>query len=539
MAIRSSSSSGIPFGGTAGRPASPGNGQPYFNGDIGRLELYTSGTGWQNIVQETPGIASITGTYNESAGSGTFTISGTNFVSGGIAYAVGTNAVEYQASSTTYNSIVQMTATFSGLSSAYEPYDIKVVNPSNLFGMLPDAFYINDSPVWSTTAGSLGSYNNGSVSIQLASTDDESESIAYALSSGALPTGLSLSSGGLISGTLNASPNTYSFTIAASDGVNTAVTRSFSLQVLSTISGGTKTTSGSYTIHTFTGAGTLVSNVPFNADLMIIAGGGAGGGNLAGGGGAGGYQYLTSQSISAGSYSVLVGAGGAGVPGVQDGGRGSSGVNTTFGSFAASIGGGGGGSGEPAANGHFNGSSGGSGGGQSGYTVGSGYTAIRSSGTSGQGNAGGLSGRGGPGYPAAGGGGSAGQGNDVSSSSARSGAGGPGTANSILGTTYYWAAGGGGGHYDESAGAGNGGIGGGGGGGTNHSSGLVGSGGGSALNSGQDGFTRTNQAGSGAQGGGNAGTNTGSGGGGGMHCFYVSGNGGSGIVVLRYLTASI
>jgi len=538
MAIRSSSSSGIPFGGTAGRPANAANGQPYFNGDVGRLELYTT-TGWQNIVQETPGIASITGTYNESAGSGTFIISGTNFVSGGIAYAVGTNAVEYQATTSTYNSIVQMTAVFSNLSPAYEPYDIKVVNPSNLFGLLPDAFFINDSPVWGTTAGSLGSYNNGSVSIQLASTDDESQSITYALSSGALPIGLSLSSGGLISGTLNASPNTYSFTVTASDGVNAPVSRAFSLQVLKTITGGNITTSGSYTIHTFTGSGTLASNVPFNADLMIIAGGGPGGGNLGGGGGAGGYQYLTSQSISSGSYNVVIGAGGAGVPGVQDAGRGSNGVNTTFGSFAASVGGGAGGSGEPAANGHFNGSSGGSGGGQSGYTVGAGYTATRSSATSGQGNVGGLSGRGGPGYPGAGGGGSAGQGNDVSSSSSRSGAGGSGTANSILGTTYYWAAGGGGGHYDESAGAGSGGIGGGGGGGTNHSSGLVGSGGGSALNSGQDGFTRTNQAGSGAQGGGNAGTNTGSGGGGSMHCFYVSGNGGSGIVVLRYLTASI
>jgi hypothetical protein len=88
MAIRKSSNSGIPFGGTSGRPANPANGQPYFNGDIGRLELYTSATGWQNIVQETPGVASITGHYYESDNSGTFVISGTNFVSGAIAYAV-------------------------------------------------------------------------------------------------------------------------------------------------------------------------------------------------------------------------------------------------------------------------------------------------------------------------------------------------------------------------------------------------------------------------------------------------------------------
>jgi len=195
MAIRKSGISGIPFGNTAARPASPSLGQPYFNGEVGRLELYSS-NGWQNIVQETPGISSASGTYNQSTGSGTFTISGTNFVDGGIAYAVGTNATEYQATTTTYNSIVQMTALFTGLSPDYEPYDIKVTNPSNLFGLLPDAFYINDSPVWSTSSGSLGTYTGSS--IQLAATDDESNTITYSVTSGSLPAGVSLSSSGLI-----------------------------------------------------------------------------------------------------------------------------------------------------------------------------------------------------------------------------------------------------------------------------------------------------------------------------------------------------
>jgi hypothetical protein len=235
MVIRSSSSSGIPFGGTAGRPANAANGQPYFNGDVGRLELFTTATGWQNIVQETPGIASITGTYNESAGSGTFTISGTNFVSGGLVYAVGTNAVEYQATTSTYNSIVQMTAAFTGLSSAYEPYDIKVVNPSNLFGLLPDAFFINNSPIWSTTSGSLGSANEGStVSISLSAADPESTALTYAISSGSLPGGLSLNtSTGSITGTLSeiSADTTYSFSVTASDGQN-VISRAFSYSVI-------------------------------------------------------------------------------------------------------------------------------------------------------------------------------------------------------------------------------------------------------------------------------------------------------------------
>ena len=147
--------SGIPYGNTAGRPAGV-TGQPYFNGDIGRLELYTATTGWQNIVQETPGVSSVTGTYLESLGSGTITISGTNFVSGCYATAIGTNGVQVDAGTTTFNSIVRVSATFTGLSAEFEPYDIKVTNPSNLFGMIPDALYVNQTPLWTTPAGSIG-----------------------------------------------------------------------------------------------------------------------------------------------------------------------------------------------------------------------------------------------------------------------------------------------------------------------------------------------------------------------------------------------
>jgi len=51
MAIRKSSNTGIPFGNTANRPANPAVGQPYFNGEAQRLELYTGATyGWQNLV---------------------------------------------------------------------------------------------------------------------------------------------------------------------------------------------------------------------------------------------------------------------------------------------------------------------------------------------------------------------------------------------------------------------------------------------------------------------------------------------------------
>ena len=522
MVIRSSSSSGIPFGNTTARPASPSTGQPYFNGEVGRLELYTS-NGWQNIVQETPGIASITGTYNESAGSGTFVISGTNFVTGGIAYAVGTNGVEYQASSSATNSIVQMTATFTGLSTAYEPYDVKVLNPSNLFGLLPDAFYINDSPVWSTASGSLGTYGLGSVSIQLSATDDESQSITYTVSSGSLPSGLSLSNSGLISGTNTANPATYTFTVSASDGINTAVTRSFSILVPApTITGGTLTSDSTYYYRTFSASSNLVvSNAALPADVLIIAGGGgAGSDNFAdhrggGGGGAGGVVYYSQTTLSASTHQVVIGGGGGGGPASTSAPNGTNGVNSRLGALVEAIGGGyGGGHGSGT---NYTGGAGGSGGGGSNGVLGGAAQQSSGSGYTGYGNNGGY-GAEAPTYGGAGGGGAgavgvnaiAGQGGNGGSgtnafatilsgiSSAMTGVSGWSTA-----TSSGYIAGGGGGK------------------GTSIGTGGVG-GGANAVTSG------TGISGI---------ANTGGGGGGTRQA--TAGAGGSGIVIIRYTKASV
>ena len=513
MAIRKSSNSGIPFGNTASRPASPSTGQPYFNGEVGRLELYTSAGQWQNIVQETPGVASVSGTYNESTGSGTFTISGTNFISGGLVYAVGTNAVEYAATTSTTNSTVQMTALFTGLSPAYEPYDIKVLNPSNLFGILPDAFYINDSPVWSTAAGTLGTYTGSS--IQLSATDDESNTITYSVTSGSLPTGVSLSSSGLISGTAS-SAGTFTFTVSASDGSNTAVTRSFSLVVYPTITGGTITVSGDYRIHTFTSSGTFATNASsLNVDYLVVAGGGGGGTTYGGGGGAGGLRSTVTATGRGGTlesqltlssnnnYTVTVGGGGAtGLAGYNPtNAPGFNGNNSVFSTITALGGGGGGGGGGASKNG------GSGGGGMDSITPGSG--------TTGQGFDGGGSASGG--NYGAGGGGGAGS-NGVSGNHGAGGNGGSGVAVAISGSSVTYAGGGGGGTY------------------TGGTSGSGGSGGG-----GNAGVAGVTTAGSGFSGT----TNTGGGGGGssalqaGSQYLGVGGIGGSGIVIVRYLKSVV
>jgi len=355
MAIKFSdiTGGGIQFGNNAARPASPGIGKLYSNGEAARLELYTA-TGWQNIVQEVPGVASITGTYSEQTNSGTITIAGTNFVNGAIASAIGTNGVEVIASSTTYNSLVQLTAVFTGLSNINEPYDIKVTNPSNLFGMIPDALYVNASPVWTTAAGSLGTFNEQvSVSISATATDSDS-TITYALASGStLPSGISLnSSTGLISGTLpNITSNTtYSFTINTSDGLN-IIPRAFSINslVVSAVSGGILASDATYYYRVFKSNDSLVvADKALSVDALIIAGGGGGGTDLGGGGGAGGVLYSSGISLNPASYPIVVGLGGNGgymtTPSSNLRGTvqvvGLNGANSTFNSLTA-IGGGG------------------------------------------------------------------------------------------------------------------------------------------------------------------------------------------------------
>ena len=306
------SAGGVPYGDNAGRPANPGIGRLYSNGEEKRLELYTS-AGWQNIVSETPGVVSVSGNYLESAASSSIDITGTNFTSGAIASATGTNGVEVQANSTVVNSIVSITAVFAGLSAAYEPYDIKVTNTSNLFGLLPDGLYVNQSPSWITASGNLGTFAAGAtVSVQLSTSDPESNTMSYSVSSGSLPTGLSLSSSGLISGTNSAIAATYSFTVSATDGLNTSVPRSFN--IISTgpvVSGGTLTSDSTYYYRTFSANGDfIVSGTSLTADVLAYAGGGAGGEQHGGGGGgAGGYIYSVGQVLSASTYPLVVGSG--------------------------------------------------------------------------------------------------------------------------------------------------------------------------------------------------------------------------------------
>jgi hypothetical protein len=221
-----------------------------------------------------------------------------------------------------------------------------------------------------------------------------------------------------------------------------------------------------------------------SALALVIGGGGAGGGTsgMNGGGGAGGF-VLSQLSLTAGTYSVFVGAGG-------------SNANGQTSSLATIIAYGGGNGGSYVGIAGSDGASGGGAGTTSVAATIAGGSAIYGS----QGNAGGNSGH----YNNSGGGGGGGAGAPGENASAlgRGGNGGAGLASSISGILTYYAGGGGGGAYILPT-AGLGGIGGGG----NGSSGGVG------------------QSGS---------ANTGGGGGGNTYITSPYTKGGSGIIIIRY-----
>lgn len=193
-----------------------------------------------------------------------------------------------------------------------------------------------------------------------------------------------------------------------------------------------------YVYHVFKGSGVFTPNRTLSCDILVVAGGGGGqtegfGGNRGGGGGAGGFQVLTSQSVSASSV-ITVGAGGTG--GIYPSTSATNGVNSQFAALTASVGGGRGNS----SAGNANGGSGG--GGNPGYAGGTG--------TAGQGNNGG-SGQ----TTATGGGGGAGAAGGNGTTGGPYGAGGVGSSaysswGSVTSTgqnvsgTYYYAGGGGG-----------------------------------------------------------------------------------------------
>ena len=292
---------------------------------------------------------------------------------------------------------------------------------------------------------------------------------------------------------------------------------------LTSAAGGTITYLDGYTIHTFTNSGDFTVYSGGDVDVLMVGGGGGGGTDNAGGGGAGGLIFRPGLIISPGTYTIDIGTGGVGAP--SQGTTATKGGDTTALGLTA-LGGGYGNNGndDGAAN------SGGSGGGGDGERNTNGGTGTQpsqtgDSGTYGYGNSGGNHGG-----SAGGGGGGAGQAG-ANGSSGVGGIGGDGLNEvttggfvynfaDMFGTDYghiisgeAWFAGGGGGANNNDI-----------------TTNVAGGNGGGGTGKGSDG-SNTDTAINGA-------ANTGGGGAGGTFGGgdRNGGNGGSGIVIIRYLS---
>ncbi len=209
----------------------------------------------------------------------------------------------------------------------------------------------NASPIWSTSAGALTpAVILTAYSLQLSASDDSAPNVVFSIASGSLPSGLSLSSSGLISGTPTVA-GTSTFSINATDNNGVSSERGFSIY-----------TAASY-VATFTSSSsfTFPSTALPSATILVVGGGGSGGdGNAAGGaGGAGELIYGTATMQPGAVYGITIGAGGTGI--------GNNGGNSAIGTLAVAIGGGTGGFNPRNAT---SGGSGGGGGGPSGGTAG-------------------------------------------------------------------------------------------------------------------------------------------------------------------------
>jgi len=452
---------GISTGTTAQRSIEEA-GKIRFNTTTSLLEYY-DGNAWKP-VDSPPVVTSVDNSnLNEGDGTGNYTIvvTGSGFSQTVTAKLITDGGTEISPDSVSRDSANQVTITTAkdttNLTDANEPFDVKIINSSGLSSTLENALNLNATPYFNTAAGTIANIfdsNRSGFSTTIDARDSESGTLNFSVTTGALPSGLSLNATtGVISGTADAvgSNTTSTFQITAKDSASNFAQREFSIIVYAPV------------ITSFTSSGTFTVPSGLSAvDVLVVAGGGAGGTEHSGGGGAGGLIYRPAFPITPGSpISVTVGDGGQGYSqnrsagqGPAQGFAGDNGQDSVFSTLTAKGGGGGGtwGGGQPVGdagpqNHREFGRPGGSGGGGSDDNadagpsqVGTGIQPTQSgeSGNYGFGNPGGYgntSNLGGAG----GGAGAAGEPGDGNA------AGGVGKQYSISGTATYYAGGGGGG----------------------------------------------------------------------------------------------
>lgn len=165
-------------------------------------------------------------TAADPTGGETILLNGTGFESGLTISINGTTAP-----TVTFTSSSLISFTTPAIASG--DYTLTLTNPG---GDTADiSFSYSGLPAWTTAAGSLGTFKEGiaMTAVNLVASEG-SDTIEYAVTSGTLPTGVTLSTNGAITGTPSSvtGDTTYNFTITATDDENQTSDRAFSLSVL-------------------------------------------------------------------------------------------------------------------------------------------------------------------------------------------------------------------------------------------------------------------------------------------------------------------
>jgi hypothetical protein len=131
---------------------------------------------------------------------------------------------------------------------------------------------VAQAPVTVTTASLPGGTVGVAYNQTLAATGGVGGPYTWSVTVGSLPTGLSLSSGGVISGTPSGSPGTSSFTVQATDGSSNSGTQPLSIVI---VSGQAANSGSSLSSASATGAGsavTFTSVCVAHAGMLVVSG---------------------------------------------------------------------------------------------------------------------------------------------------------------------------------------------------------------------------------------------------------------------------
>src|SRR6056300_602574 len=274
-----------------------------------------------NVALSAPTFSSVSPTSlttGDLTGNYTIVVTGTKFDATATFKLRTTGGTDISMDSVSRDSSTQLTGTVAkntaNLTNANEPFDVKISNGNGLNVISADQINIDAQPVYTTSAGSLGTVDGGSAisTIDIVAADPESAgNVTFDVQSGTIPPGLStatVNENGVSKFRITGTPDnpsattTFNFTLRASDAASNASSRAFSITVTRIPVSQSFTASGTFSVPS--------GMTSLNA-VLVVGGGGSGGAQHAGGGGAGGLIFMPEYPVTpGGTVTVTVGCGG-------------------------------------------------------------------------------------------------------------------------------------------------------------------------------------------------------------------------------------